>query len=172
MPVSPPVVDSSTAPGRRVPGVWLIIGITLLAMNLRPAVVAVAPLTSRIRAATGLGAAAVSLLTTLPLICFGIFALLAPRLGRALGPERALAVAILALIGGIALRLIPGGGPLFAGSALAGAGIAYFVADRHMSAVEGSLGFLPRRFLVDDDDLAQARRLLRDAGLARELRDE
>jgi CP family cyanate transporter-like MFS transporter len=51
----------------------------LLAVNLRPAVVAVAPLTSRIRAGTGLGTAGVSLLTTLPLLCFGLFALVAPR---------------------------------------------------------------------------------------------
>ena len=40
-----------------------------------------------------------------------------------------------------------------------------------MSAVEGSLGFLPRRILVDPDRARRARRLLRDAGLARELRD-
>ena len=51
------------------------------------------------------------------------------------------------------------------------AGLGYFVADQHMSAVEGSLGFLPRRVMVVGDDEAQARRLLRDAGLAAELRD-
>ena len=51
-------------------------------------------------------------------------------------------------------------------------GVAYFVADQHMSAVEGSLGFLPRRVMVDSDDETQARRILRDAGLAAELRDE
>ena len=33
------------------------------------------------------------------------------------------------------------------------AGIAFFVADRHMSAVEGSLGFLPRRILVHSEDV-------------------
>ena len=102
----------------------LVIGIALLAVNLRPAVVAVSPLTSRIRAGTGLSTAGVSLLTTLPLLCFGLFALVAPRLGRRVGLERALAVAITMLVAGIAVRLIPGDGPLFAGSALAGAGIA------------------------------------------------
>jgi hypothetical protein len=40
-----------------------------------------------------------------------------------------------------------------------------------MSAVEGSLGFLPRRILVVDEDCDAARRLLREAGLAAELRD-
>ena len=48
----------------------------------------------------------------------------------------------------------------------------YFVADKHMSAVEGSLGFLPRRILVIAEDFARARRLLSEAGLGAELRDE
>jgi MFS transporter, CP family, cyanate transporter len=102
----------------------LVVGIALLALNLRPAVVAVAPLTSRIRAGAGLSTSGVSLLTTLPLVCFGVFALLAPRLGRRVGLERALGIAIAMLVAGIAVRLVPGNGPLFAGSALAGAGIA------------------------------------------------
>lgn len=51
------------------------------------------------------------------------------------------------------------------------AGVSYFIADRHMSAVEGSLGFLPRRILVAEDEFPRARRLLSDAGLASELRD-
>jgi len=49
--------------------------------------------------------------------------------------------------------------------------VSYFVADQHMSAVEGSLGFLPRRILVDSDQRERARQLLSDAGLAAELRD-
>ncbi len=60
----------------------------------------------------------------------------------------------------------------FIESLLESAHFDYFVADRHMSAVEGSLGFLPRRILVVEEDFAPARRLLSDAGLAAELRDE
>jgi hypothetical protein len=48
-------------------------------------------------------------------------------------------------------------------------GIDFFVADRHMSAVEGSLGFLPRRILVDSDDVSGARQALINAGLGSEL---
>ncbi len=56
-------------------------------------------------------------------------------------------------------------------SLLQGAGIEFFIADRYMSAMEGSLGFLPRRILVDSEEAAQARRLLIAAGLGAELRD-
>ena len=59
----------------------------------------------------------------------------------------------------------------FIESLLESAGFSYFVADRHMSAVEGSLGFLPRRILIAEEDRDAARRLLSEAGLAAELRD-
>jgi hypothetical protein len=56
-------------------------------------------------------------------------------------------------------------------SLLKAEGVGFFLADQHMAAVEGSLGFLPRRILVDACDEARARRLLEQAGLAGELRD-
>ncbi len=59
----------------------------------------------------------------------------------------------------------------FVESLLEGAGIAVLVADRHMSALDGSIGAIPRRILVPQDDARQARRLLTDAGLAAALRD-
>jgi hypothetical protein len=52
---------------------------------------------------------------------------------------------------------------------LAETGIKVFVADLHMSALEGSLPFLPRRVLVASDVVPRARRALLDAGLASEL---
>jgi hypothetical protein len=55
---------------------------------------------------------------------------------------------------------------------LKGAGIQHTVLDRHMSVLEGSLGMLPRRILVEDDQVARARRLLSDAGLGHELRPD
>jgi hypothetical protein len=54
---------------------------------------------------------------------------------------------------------------------LSQAGVAFFVADQHMSAVEGSVGFLPRRIMVDSRERERARRLMREAGLSGELRD-
>jgi len=58
------------------------------------------------------------------------------------------------------------------GALLDGADIHHLVLDSNMSVVEGSLGVLPRRILVHDDDAKAARRLLTEAGLGHELRDD
>lgn len=50
------------------------------------------------------------------------------------------------------------------------ADIEHFVADTNMSIFEGSLGIIPRRVMVDAEMEAQARRLVRDAGIEHELK--
>lgn len=60
----------------------------------------------------------------------------------------------------------------FATSLLNDAGIHSLVADQSMSVLEGSLGLLPKRLLVEEDRAREARRLLIDAGLESELRTE
>jgi hypothetical protein len=52
---------------------------------------------------------------------------------------------------------------------LQSANIPHLVLDQNMSVLEGSLGILPRRILVPEEQAQSARRLLKDAGLAREL---
>ncbi len=47
--------------------------------------------------------------------------------------------------------------------------VGYFVADRHMSALEGAIGMLPRRIMVESAQAFRARRLLDEAGLGGEL---
>jgi MFS transporter, CP family, cyanate transporter len=96
----------------------------LLASNLRPAAAAVGPLINRIRADTGLSATGAGLLTTLPVLCFGALAPLAPALAQRLGERTAVAVALAVLLAGLLVRLVPGIGFLFLGTALAGAAIA------------------------------------------------
>lgn len=51
------------------------------------------------------------------------------------------------------------------------AGIAVFIADQHMSILEGSVGAIPRRVLVDADALDQARQIMKDCELGKELKD-
>jgi hypothetical protein len=58
------------------------------------------------------------------------------------------------------------------GALLDGAKIRHLVFDQNMSVLEGSVGVLPRRILVPDEDFAVARRVLSDAGLADELRPD
>jgi hypothetical protein len=53
-----------------------------------------------------------------------------------------------------------------------GANIAHFVLDQNMSVLDGSLNMLPRRIVVDDEQVSRARRLLTDAGLGHELRPD
>ncbi|PYE90565.1 DUF2007 domain-containing protein [Phyllobacterium leguminum] len=58
----------------------------------------------------------------------------------------------------------------FAEALLTEAGIGHFVADSNMSIIEGSLGVLPRRLMVDKQEARRAHRILTDAGLEHELR--
>jgi hypothetical protein len=57
----------------------------------------------------------------------------------------------------------------FAQSLLRDAGIECLVADENMSVLDGSIGVLPKRILVADDEIDQAKRLLSDAGIGNEI---
>ena len=54
----------------------------------------------------------------------------------------------------------------FLAALLRDAGIESVLLDAHVSAVEGSIGAIPRRLVVLPEDEAQARRVLREAGEA------
>ncbi|MDT7680223.1 MAG: transporter, family, cyanate transporter [Pseudonocardiales bacterium] len=112
------------APRGRGQTVLLAAGVILLALNLRPLVVAVSPLLSTIRADTGMSATMAGLLTTVPVLCFGLLAPLAPRLGRLVGIEPALLITMVMIGAGAAVRLLPPLPALLAGTVLIGAGIA------------------------------------------------
>lgn len=53
----------------------------------------------------------------------------------------------------------------FATALLDGEGIDWFAMDVHMSVLEGSIGVLPRRLMVREEDLGRARGVMRDNDL-------
>jgi len=53
----------------------------------------------------------------------------------------------------------------FVQAILTDAGVVHQIADGYMSIMEGSLGVLPRRMLVVEDEWAQACRILKEANL-------
>jgi CP family cyanate transporter-like MFS transporter len=143
-----PVVDpvarrapggSSGTPVRAVLGVMT--AIVLLALNLRTLVAGLPPLLEEIRADLGLSGLAGGLLTTLPVLGFGAFAPLAPRLSRRVSVERLLVACAVLTAAAAALRGAGGVAPLFLGCALAGFAVAIaqallpvFISARHPEA--------------------------------------
>ncbi len=105
-------------------GTWAAIAVVLVALNLRPVIVAVSPVFDTISSELGLTSSLAGLLVTLPVLCFGILGPLAPVLAGKIGFERSLALVLLAIIAGSALRIIPSIPALFGGTVLVGAGIA------------------------------------------------
>jgi CP family cyanate transporter-like MFS transporter len=105
--------------------VLLIAGIILIGFNLRPALSGVGPLIAMIRVSTGLSNSMLGLLTTLPLVAFGILSTLTPLFTRRFGIEKTLSGALLLLTLGIALRAFGYIPLLFLGTILLGIAIAF-----------------------------------------------
>ena len=110
---------------RRVTGDRLLLGMALLlvSFNLRPAVTSLGPVLPEVMRSTGLSTAGASLLTTLPALCFGLFAPVAPALARRFGIERTVLAMMLGLAAGTLLRWAEVPMALFAAAILSGASI-------------------------------------------------
>ncbi len=102
----------------------LILGILLIAANLRAPITGVAPLLDNIRDSFGLSTAAAGMLTTLPLLAFAAVSPLAARWARRYGLERTLFVALLLIAVGILARSAGNSSALFIGTWIIGSGIA------------------------------------------------
>jgi CP family cyanate transporter-like MFS transporter len=103
---------------------WLALGVFLVALNLRPAVSSVGPVLVDIRDSLGLSAVALSVLTALPVMCFGVLAPLGPWLSRRVGLSRAIGAFVVAVLVGLLVRVGPNTTTLFVGTLAAGAGMA------------------------------------------------
>jgi CP family cyanate transporter-like MFS transporter len=108
----------------RTTAAWTLVGLMLLTVNLRAAITGIAPLLGDLQKVFGLSGIEVSVLTTLPVLCLGIFASIAPVLARRIGAEPVIAAALVMITLGIVLRVVPSQVALFTGTVLAGAGIA------------------------------------------------
>lgn len=103
--------------------------LVLIAFNLRPLFSSFGAVLPEFLHSTGLSAASASLITTLPVLCLGVFAPLAPMLSRRFGTERTILALMALLSAGVALRGLGavgayGIGMVLLGTALAGASIA------------------------------------------------
>lgn len=97
----------SPARDARVP-VLTVVGLFLAALALRPQLLAIGPLLPLIRDDLGLSATVAGLLTTIPVLCMGLFAPIGPRLAAAVGPRVTFAVCLSIIIGfGLARAVAP-----------------------------------------------------------------
>jgi CP family cyanate transporter-like MFS transporter len=109
---------------RRAGTVLLVVGIMVLALNLRAAITSLPPVFPDLAARLHLSPAEVTALATIPVLCFGLFSPVAARLSRRFGEERVLLGALALLAAGLALRGAFPGGMLYPGTVLGMAAIA------------------------------------------------
>jgi CP family cyanate transporter-like MFS transporter len=119
----PAVKTRGRALGERA-GPGVVLAIVLLAINWRTVLASLPPLVTDVRADLGLSGAVAGLMTTLPVLCLGALAPLAPRLVSRIPVERALVLCAVVTSAGAGIRGFGTTAALFAGGLLAGVAIA------------------------------------------------
>lgn len=99
------------APDVRIP-LGVVAGLFLASLALRPQILAVGPLLPLIRDDLDLPASLAGLLTTIPVLCMGIFAPVGPRFAARLGPRTAFAVCLAVIVACGLLRAVAPAYPL------------------------------------------------------------
>ena len=107
------------------PATWLMLGIVLVGLNLRPSMAAVGPLLSAIRGDIALSFSVASLLTMLPVMAMGLAMFFAMGISQRLGEQRTVLMS-LAIIGlaTVARLFVDSAAELIVSAVLAGFGIA------------------------------------------------
>ncbi len=103
----------------------LLVGVLFVAINLRPALSSIGPLVDMIRADVGLSETLLGLLTTLPLIAFGIVSTITPLFTKRFGIGNTLLSALILLALGIIIRSLGGIFGLYLGTIMLGIAIAF-----------------------------------------------
>lgn len=123
----------------------LVLAVVLAGINLRPALAAVGPVLTEVRADLGLTGGTAAVLTALPVLGLGLLAPVAPALARRLGVEPVIALVLAVLGVGLLARVTGGTALLFAGTALAAGAIAVAnvllpaLVKRHFPASTGTM---------------------------------
>jgi CP family cyanate transporter-like MFS transporter len=132
------------------PSAPVLLGLLLVALALRPQLSGIGPLAGDIRDELGASHAFVGLLTTIPVLCMGLFAPFGPSLARAIGTRRAItAAAGTVAVAGLLRALVPGEAMLLAltllvgvATAMTGPMLAMFVRGRLAAhAVAGTASY-------------------------------
>jgi CP family cyanate transporter-like MFS transporter len=103
-----------------------LVGIVLVAVNLRMAVAAISPIITQIRVDIPIDSVAFGVLGSVPPVTFALSAIVTPMLSRRIGLERLMLVAMVAMVLGHLIRAVaPGYGLLLVGTVItiAGAGV-------------------------------------------------
>lgn len=108
----------------RHPLFYLGLTIVLVGLTFRAPLLSVSPLIETISTDTGITAATAGLLTTIPVVCFGVVSFASPALARRFGIELTLAGVLIVLLLGILMRVMPSLAALYGGTIVLGAAIA------------------------------------------------
>ncbi|MDO9458436.1 MFS transporter [Nocardioides sp.] len=93
------------SPADRASGrVLVLVGIVVLAVNLRPAAVSVGPVLDDVRAGLDMSGTEAGILTALPVVAFAVFGSLASRLAGIVGPHRITALSLAGVTVGLFAR--------------------------------------------------------------------
>lgn len=104
---------------------FVVVGIVLAALNLRPAITSLGALLEEARVGLHMSGSVAGVLTSVPPLCFAVFGVAAPRLARRFGPGAVVCAGMAAITVGLLVRPFAGGTAGFlAASALALMGIA------------------------------------------------
>src|SRR4051794_38109089 len=109
--------------GAAVLPVLLLAGVLLVALNLRGPLVAVAPVVDDLRRDLDASGGTIGLLTSIPVLCFGLAAPLASLLIARTGVHRAVLVSMVGVLAGTVLRSLGGPTEAIAGTVVIGLGI-------------------------------------------------
>lgn len=135
---------------------YIVLALILASLNLRPSITSISPLMSTIQGDLGISGITASLLTTLPVLCMGIFAPFSVKLSRRWGNEGAIVLALILIGTGTALRLFVGATPLMmftsflsgVGIALAGPLLSSFIKQYFPTRVAAMVGLYSTAMVV------------------------